>query len=292
VDANVKVDGEYRSLKETLWNYFVSPIDKEKFEIANGGRLKQTTPMSAILFGPPGTSKTQLAKLISKFLGWPLLSVGPSYVVQDGLDHLYARANRLFSMFAMAEQIVVLLDEFDEMGRDRAQATDVLSRFITTSMLPKLAAINDERKIVFILATNYVSHFDAAFSRGGRFDMILQVMPPTTAAKLKVEEWSKPLNEARGKLSEKKCAEADECLADLTYLETQQLVFSLQQPVDEVFDVFQNAQARGTLHRENGEKSWKQTCKDEEEHIRLPAIRVSPQPPAGGAKKASNGPPT
>lgn len=74
--------------------------------------------MSAILFGPPGTSKTQLAKHISTFLGWPLLSVDPSYLVQDGLDNLYARANHLFSMFAMVEEIVVFLDEFDEMGRD------------------------------------------------------------------------------------------------------------------------------------------------------------------------------
>jgi SpoVK/Ycf46/Vps4 family AAA+-type ATPase len=114
-----------------------------------------------------------------------VLSVDPSYLVQDGLEHLYARANRLFSMLAIAEQIVVLLDEFDEMGRERTVAPDVLSRFITTSMLPKLAAINDERKIVFLLATNYVSQFDAAFSRGGRFDMLLQIMPPTAEARVR-----------------------------------------------------------------------------------------------------------
>ena len=92
--------------------------------------------MSAILFGPPGTSKTQLAELISDFLGWPLIKVDPSYLVSRGMDRIQAMANRLFSMLTVAEQIVVLLDEFDEMGRERARTEELLSRFITTAMLP------------------------------------------------------------------------------------------------------------------------------------------------------------
>jgi SpoVK/Ycf46/Vps4 family AAA+-type ATPase len=258
------------------------PIEAEKAEIANGGRLRPTTPMSAILFGPPGTSKTELAKLIARFLGWPLLSVDPSYLVQDGLDRLYARANRLFSMLGMVEQVVVLLDEFDEMGRDRSQSSDLLSRFITTSMLPKLAAINKERKIVFLLATNYVSHFDAAFSRGGRFDMILQVMPPTAAAKQSFSDWSSTLGDALQTLSGRKRSEAEDCLADLTYLETQQLVFALNQRPEDIYEVFKNARDRGTMKRLNGDKTWKETCKEEEAHIRLPAVPQITQSASAG----------
>ena len=94
-------------------------------------------------------------------------------------------ADRLFDLLTMSEQIVVLLDEFDEMGRDRARSENLLSRFITTAMLPKLASINGQRKIVFLLATNFIRGFDAAFSRGGRFDMLIQVMPPTADEKLR-----------------------------------------------------------------------------------------------------------
>ena len=184
LDAPLKVDGKTKSLRETLKERFVIPISLGIPDISKGGRLPQLTPMSAILFGPPGTSKTQLAKLIAKYLGWPLLTVDPSYLVQDGMEQLYTRANHLFSMLAATEQIVVLLDEFDEMGKSREEAKDMLSRLITTSMLPKLAAINEQRKIVFLLATNFVANFDTAFSRPGRFDMIVQVMPPTTESKL------------------------------------------------------------------------------------------------------------
>jgi ATPase family associated with various cellular activities (AAA) len=244
LDATVTVNGDARSLRTTLLDYFVLPIEAEKAEIANGGRLKPTTPMSAILFGPPGTSKTKLAKIISSFLGWPLLSVDPSYLVQDGLDRLYSRANRLFAMLAMSEEIVVILDEFDEIGRDRSQSNELLSRFITTSMLPKLAAINDERKIVFILATNYISRFDVPFSRGGRFDMILQVMPPTMEAKLKNPKWSGTLKAALEGLSGRRKVDSEEALTDLTFLETQQLVFELGYGVEDVADAFKNAKKK------------------------------------------------
>lgn len=289
LDATINFNGKALSLKDTLRDTFVLPIDREKLKVANGGRLEPTTPMSAILYGPPGTSKTQLAEIISDFLGWPLLSVDPSYLVQDGMEHLYARANRLFSMLATAEQVVVLLDEFDEMGRDRAQSTEALSRFITTSMLPKLAAINKGRKIVFLLATNYVSQFDAAFSRGGRFDMILQVMPPTKEAKLGFSSWSSVLRDALDKIKGRTGAEgeaegaaegeAEGYLADLTYLETQQLVASLGPDMDAwgTFDEFKNAHDRGTLCRESGSdaKTWKTTCTEEEQHIRLPRVNRS-----------------
>jgi ATPase family associated with various cellular activities (AAA) len=269
-DARLKVADVYQSLKETMRDRFVLPIGADKAKVANGGRLKPTTPMSAILFGPPGTSKTDLAKLISQHLGWPLLKVDPSYLVQDGMDRLYSRANRLFRMLAMVEQIVVLLDEFDEMGRDRSANIDIDSRFITTAMLPKLAAINDERKIVFLLATNYVSQFDAAFIRGGRFDMIIQIMPPTLEAKLTRPEWRDTLASTLAPLTGRKLTEAHAILADLTFLETQQLVDRLRSDVEDASEEIADAGHRGTMARKADKTTWKEQSLLDEVLIRLP----------------------
>jgi SpoVK/Ycf46/Vps4 family AAA+-type ATPase len=118
-----------RSLRESLAKHFVYPIAREADKVHRGGQLSEETPMSAIFFGPPGTSKTELAKIISGYLNWPLLLVDPSYVIPQGLDKVQAMANKLFSMLLAAELIVVLLDEFDELGRDRAGNENLLSRF-------------------------------------------------------------------------------------------------------------------------------------------------------------------
>jgi hypothetical protein len=125
LDADLHYGDRVLSLRETIAGTFVLPIAQHAHRVARGGSLPQTTPMSAILFGPPGTSKTQLAEIISQFLGWPRLSVDPSCLVQQGLDRIQA--------MTIAEEIIVLLDEFDEMGRDRTRNQEVLSRFITTA---------------------------------------------------------------------------------------------------------------------------------------------------------------
>jgi hypothetical protein len=273
LDTEFVAPGEQtpRSLRQTLAQRFVYPIARDAEQVRRGGQLSQDTPMSAIFFGPPGTSKTELAKIISDYLKWPLLSVDPSYLVQEGLDRVQAMANKLFSMLTLVEQVVVLLDEFDELGRSRVQNEDLLSRFITTAMLPKLAAINKERKIVFLLATNYVSGFDAAFSRTGRFDLLLQVMQPTLKSKLAYSEWSNVLNRALDILQGEEKKIAERRIADLTFLETKRLVRDLYDVAEtgRVLSVVGVAWAACTL--ENPNDKWRERCKREgKEYIRLP----------------------
>jgi len=284
LDAQVHTaDGGKRSLREVLAQRFVYPIAREAEKILNGERLSDETPMSAILFGPPGTSKTDLAKIISGYLRWPLLSVDPSYLVKEGLDKVQTMANKLFGAMAMAEQIVVLLDEFDEIGRKRSGNEDLLSRFITTAMLPKLVAINKARKIVFLLATNYVSGFDAAFSRGGRFDMLLQVMPPTLEEKLNNKDWSL-LKEALKKLQPQREAEAKAKIRDLTFIETQQPVRDLKgvNGADDILSTIASAWKSCTLerHYDTGQArdgagmKWRDVCQREGEQMgRIPRLR-------------------
>ena len=257
LDADLHVGGERLSFRDTLADRFVKPIASTAGNVAKGGRLGKDVPMSAILFGPPGTSKTQLAKLISEYLGWPLIVVDPSYLVQKGLDQVQAMANRLFSMLATVEEVVVLLDEFDEMGRDRTGNVNLLSRFITTAMLPKLIAINDAKKIVFLLATNYVAGFDAAFSREGRFDMRLQVMQPSAEAKLDKTEWKPTFDRAFDLLDAEQASMAKEQLGDLTFLETKRLVGVLATLNDAapVVAAFESAFKDGTLHKSNDDRS-------------------------------------
>ena len=260
LDAELRVEGrQHESLRNALAKHFVYPIARESELVRRGGQLSNTTPMSAILFGPPGTSKTELANIIAGYLHWPLLSVDPSYVVQEGLDKVQAMANRLFGMLLAVEQVVVLLDEFDELGRDRAGNANLLSRFITTAMLPKLAAINKERKIVFLLATNYLSGFDAAFRRGGRFDMQLQVMQPSLEAKLTVDEkvlsgWKERLNKAIELADQVGQGLAiKDHLADLTFLETKKVVEELSGVTDasKVVEIVATAWKACTLEKSN-----------------------------------------
>jgi hypothetical protein len=266
LDCPIKYEGSRRSLRRLLFKGFVQPIARDANLVAEGGRLQNDTPMSAIFFGPPGTSKTELTRLISEYLSWPLLSVDPSYFIKEGIDLIQAQANKLFQMLEFCERTVVLLDEFDEMVRDRANTEEAFSRFITTAMLPKLATINKKRRIVFIVATNFINLFDRAISRQGRFELLVQVMPPIWQQKLK--RWKE--------LRVYKTREAQEKVADLTFLECKALVKKLEaddldQPNDVLEKHFKDCTLSSTNKSGDGTaQTWRETCASEAKLVRLP----------------------
>jgi SpoVK/Ycf46/Vps4 family AAA+-type ATPase len=243
--------GETRKFRPMLFNVLVEPLAANVTYVAKGQKLPKRVPVSAILFGPPGTSKTEIVEQIANFIGWTSVTVDPSYFVKSGLDQIQAQANRIFRMLSAAEQLVVLFDEFDEMVRNRALSDELLSRLLTTSMLPKLARINKERRILFVVATNYIDSFDVAISRAGRFDLVLQMMPPLAEEKTRM--WPRDLEALKAIVVD---GDFDTKLGDLTFLETELLIRrfkALGDPANEQSsrDLWDEVISRCTLHRTN-----------------------------------------
>ena len=77
------------------------------------------------------------------------------------------------------DRAVVLFDEPDELVREREGASDAFGRFLTTSMLPKVADLWKQGRIIYFVATNHIRYFDAAIIRSERFDVLVFVPPPS-----------------------------------------------------------------------------------------------------------------
>jgi SpoVK/Ycf46/Vps4 family AAA+-type ATPase len=273
LDSVVNVTGKVWSLKEFLWEEFVKPLADQAKNIENGGRFNKGTPISAIFFGPPGTSKTEMSKKIADFLGWPLLAIDPSHLLRNGMDGIQAEANTIFRMLAETERIVVLLDEFDEFVREREISDgEQFSRLLTTAMLPKLASIHKRGTLVFIIATNNIQQFDLAIQRPGRFDRVVQIMPPTFEAKLTKKNWGTEGNvDLEEKLRTFGLEQNDHTknqLGDLTFLECDAFSDALakaktQQEATKSLD---NQWRRCILNAtsQDSTETWKLRCKTEE----------------------------
>lgn len=57
-------------------------------------------------------------------------------------------------------------------------------RLWTTVFLPLFQELHDRAHVLFFVATNYAQRLDSAIARPGRFDFVLQVIPPTKRAKI------------------------------------------------------------------------------------------------------------
>lgn len=271
LDCQVGIDNRPRSLKRIVSEKILKPLisDEKSRRIELGRKLSRNTPVSIILFGPPGTSKSRIAKTLAEQLGWPFLAIDPSQFLKNGMDGVYLEADRIFARLAVAERIVVLLDEFDEMVKERGRAPDVLSRFLTTAMLPMLIKINENRRIVVIVATNHIEEFDVAIRRPGRFDVILQVMPPTAPEKLR--KWKSDLS----KLGKR--AAVSTLIQPLTFTEMEILVRKLKgiSEPPQRRKLLKSANTSCTLQsRSNpdaGElETWKMRCDNQRQNNRVP----------------------
>jgi predicted ATPase len=139
---------------------------------------------SAVLFGPPGTGKTTLVEALAGALGWRYVEILASDFLREGVDGVPAQADRIFERIMQLDRCVVLFDEIDELIQDRTrESSDPFGRFLTTSMLPKIAKLWKQRRLIFFVATNHVSRADAAITRTSRFDARIFVAPPGLAVK-------------------------------------------------------------------------------------------------------------
>lgn len=183
-------------VSERLWTMFINPVRKhncdDRFE-PDSQPIKKTHARSAILFGPPGTSKTSLIRALADAIQWKYIEIHASHFVAEGLTQVQKTADTIFRQLSELDHAVVLFDEIDELVRERDMEKDAFGRFLTTSMLPKLAELWEARKILYFVATNHINYFDSAIIRSHRFDALVLVSP--TAFSAKVQEMQRLLSE-------------------------------------------------------------------------------------------------
>jgi ATPase family protein associated with various cellular activities (AAA) len=184
LDIELLIKGQSTSLKELLCHRIIIPnADRTEKAVRHE---KISAPKSALLFGPPGTSKTRLTKAIAEALNWPCIVIDPSEFVKGTLANVYLQADVIFDDLMDLSGVVVFFDEVDALTQSRAgERLDIERQFLTTTMLPKLARLYDKGQVIFLMATNFFDDLDPAIKRAGRFDLLLCMGPPTFEEKLK-----------------------------------------------------------------------------------------------------------
>jgi hypothetical protein len=173
-------------LPDTLASMFINPLYTDQPEAAidpDRYLISDKSARSVILFGPPGTGKTTLVSGIADAIGWKYIELHPSHFVSEGLPNVQHTADGIFGKLMEIDHAVILFDEIDELVRERELEPDQFGRFLTTSMLPRLAELWKARKVIYFVATNHIEFFDRAITRSERFDSVVFLSPPTFDAK-------------------------------------------------------------------------------------------------------------
>ena len=146
-------------------------LNRRSGELASAGI---EPPSSLLLVGPPGCGKTMAAFAIACDLGLPLFVVRLDSLLGSFLGNSAKNLRRVFDN-AVANPSVLLLDEFDSIGkmRDDSQEVGEIKRLVG-SLLQNLDNVYGRQ--IIIAATNHHHLLDPAVWR--RFDTALHLDKP------------------------------------------------------------------------------------------------------------------
>lgn len=161
----------------------------EKMKLVSDKLMELQIPYvnATMLYGEPGTGKTEFGKYIAYKLGLPFCYVNFSQLVDSLMGKTSTNLSLIFN-FVKSMQCVFMLDEVDCIAMKRGKGGDSgpdgeLSRTVITLMQEFDSLPND---IVVIGASNRIDKLDPAFI--SRFSLTHEIKPFSTADSIRMVE--------------------------------------------------------------------------------------------------------
>jgi cell division protease FtsH len=180
---------ELHEIKEFLAN----PV---KFQ-ALGAKI----PKGVLLYGPPGSGKTLLARAVAGEAGVPFFSISGSDFVEMFVGVGASRVRDLFEQAKTNSPCIIFMDEIDAVGRHRGAGLggghDEREQTLN-QLLVEMDGFDIKDNIILVAATNRPDILDPALLRPGRFDRQIVVPPPDLKGRediIAVHSKGKPLAE-------------------------------------------------------------------------------------------------
>jgi SpoVK/Ycf46/Vps4 family AAA+-type ATPase len=151
-------------------------------------RLGATAPRGILLYGPPGCSKTLLARAVAASAGLNFLSIKGGELYSKYVGESERAVAALFARARAAAPSVVFFDEIDGLAGSRGGpgGSGGVGDRVLAQLLMELDGIQPRLGVVVLGATNRPDNVDPALLRPGRFDRLLYVSPPDAAGRQEI----------------------------------------------------------------------------------------------------------
>ncbi|XP_061973494.1 uncharacterized protein LOC133695506 [Populus nigra] len=168
--------GALEETKESLQELVMLPLRRP--DLFKGGLLKPCRGI--LLFGPPGTGKTMLAKAIAKEAGASFINVSMSTITSKWFGEDEKNVRALFTLAAKVSPTIIFVDEVDSMLGQRSRAGEhEAMRKIKNEFMTHWDGLltNQGERILVLAATNRPFDLDEAIIR--RFERRIMVGLPS-----------------------------------------------------------------------------------------------------------------
>lgn len=175
--------GGMKDLKLKLRQIVEWPINHpETFE-----RLGIKPPRGLLMFGPPGCSKTMIAKALATESNLNFISIKGSDLFSMWVGESEKAVRDLFVKARQLSPSIIFFDEIDAIGGERsAESGSSVKERVLAQILTEIDGVNVLKNVIIIAATNRPDLIDRALMRPGRLDRIVYVQLPDAETRAEI----------------------------------------------------------------------------------------------------------
>lgn len=180
--------GGLKDLKKELQKAVEWPIKRA----AAFSRLGISPIRGVLLHGPPGCSKTTLAKAAAHATQASFFSLSGAELYSKYVGEGEALLRRTFQKARLASPSIIFFDEADAIAPKRtgpggnSSGNVTVGERLLSTLLTEMDGLELATGIMVLAATNRPHAIDAALMRPGRFDKVLYVPPPDVEGRFEI----------------------------------------------------------------------------------------------------------
>jgi transitional endoplasmic reticulum ATPase len=145
-------------------------------------------PRGIILYGPPGSGKSHLARAVANEVDARFYYINGPDVIGTYTGETEANLRRMFNEAGHHSPSIIFIDELDAMAPKRGETGAHSDTRTVTQLLALMDGLKRVDAVIVIGTTNRIDAVDPAFRRPGRFDREIFIGPPDATGRREILE--------------------------------------------------------------------------------------------------------